>query len=57
MYFSFDAYAGKCKACKSSIPKDEAYCHGCAYNKGCYFLFVGFCKICGVKILNVKCYR
>lgn len=31
---SFDAYAGKCKACKASVPKDEAYCHGCAYSKG-----------------------
>ena len=48
----FDPYGNKCEGCpkKRTIPKEEKYCQTCAYTKG-------LCKMCGVKILDVKFYR
>ena len=51
-----DSYSGKCKSCDKSIAKLEKYCHNCSYSKGIHYN-LGLCKICGIKILNVKAYR
>ena len=44
----YTPYGGKCKVCKTGLPKaDHQYCHTCAYQKG-------LCEMCGKQILDVK---